>query len=367
MPQLIYANLRRRMGRTTLTAAGIGVGVAAVVALLSLTAGLTRSAGQLIHLGRADLGVFQKDAADPTSSVLPLSLIPRLRAQPGIVDATPLQLVVDAVPREPGAIVFGLDPSGFVARRLVLTAGRLPAGGEAVVGDVLARRLHLSLGDPIAIKDRRLRVAGIYHAGILVEDSGAIVGLGTAQALAGRTPDEATTIAVKLSQATTPAVARRTLSSAFPNLQVISDPNEAIRAGTNALLISKAVVLIVVLALIVGALAVANTMLTAVLERQREMALLSTVGWSPRQLAELVLGEAVGVSLLGTGFGLALGLIASELLPRALGLQDFVSPQITGWGLGRGVLIGVIIGVLGALYPIWRVTRVLPTEVLARG
>jgi uncharacterized membrane protein YbhN (UPF0104 family) len=89
---LIVANLRRRSARTSLTAAGIAVGVASIVALLALSAGLQRTAGQLVHLGRADLGLFQRDAGDPTSSVLPLSLLPRVRAQPEIVGATPLPL-----------------------------------------------------------------------------------------------------------------------------------------------------------------------------------------------------------------------------------------------------------------------------------
>ena len=142
MLALIVANLRRRATRTALTAAGIAVGVAAIVALLALSAGLDRTAGQLVHLGRADLGLFQRDAGDPTSSVLPLSLLRRLRAQPEIVDATPIQLAVSVVERAPSAIVFGVDPNGFVARRLVFTAGHGPAPGQVVVGDLLAMRLH---------------------------------------------------------------------------------------------------------------------------------------------------------------------------------------------------------------------------------
>ncbi len=60
------------------TAAGIAVGVAAIVALLALSDGLNQTAGQLVHLGRADLGLFQKGASDPTASALPLSLLPRV-------------------------------------------------------------------------------------------------------------------------------------------------------------------------------------------------------------------------------------------------------------------------------------------------
>jgi hypothetical protein len=64
---VIGSNLIRRPARTVLTATGIALGVATIVALLSVTAGLKRSAGDLIHLGDADLGIFQKGVADPTS------------------------------------------------------------------------------------------------------------------------------------------------------------------------------------------------------------------------------------------------------------------------------------------------------------
>lgn len=365
MTGLIVANLRRRRTRTALTAAGISVGVAAIVALLALSAGLDRTAGQLVHLGRADLGLFQRDAGDPTSSVLPLSLLPRLRARPEIVDATPIQLAVGAVARAPSGIVFGVDPAGFVARRLVFAAGHGPTPGGAVLGDLLARRLHVVLGEGIRLGDREFRIVGVFHSGIAFEDQGAITTLTDAQALAGRTRQETTTIAIRLAPQVTPAGAKGRLAQAFPGLSAISDPSEAIRAGANSELISKSVLLIVTLALIIGALTVANTMLAAVLERQRELTLLSTIGWSGSQLSALVLGEAVAVSVLGTAAGLLLGILASGLLPSVLGLQSFITPELTAWGLGRAALIGVSIGVLGAVYPIWRARRMWSAPVLA--
>ena len=365
MLALIAANARRRPARTAITAAGIAVGVAAIVALLALSAGLNSTAGQLIHLGRADLGLFQRDAADPTASVVPLALLRRLRAQPEIAEATPIQLVVGALPRDPSAIVFGLDARGFAARLLVLTAGRGPSAGHVALGNVLAGRLHARPGDTIRLRGHLFQVAGVSHAGITLEDSGVITTLADAQALVGRTRQEATTIAVRLSSHTTPSRAKRELQATFPGLSAISDPSEALREGVNSELISKAVLLIVVLALIIGALAVANTMLAAVLERRRELALLATIGWSGSQLALLVLGEAVTVSILGTAVGLLLGSLAAGLLPAALGLQAFISPELTMWVLGRAALIGMTIGVIGALYPIWRARRMWAAAALA--
>jgi putative ABC transport system permease protein len=355
------------MARTAITAAGIAVGVAAIVALLALSAGLDRTAGQLVHLGRADLGLFQRDAGDPTSSILPLSLVARVKAQPEIVDATPLQLVVGAISRTPSSIVFGLRRDGFVERRLVFTAGRAAGNGQVVIGSLLAQQLRARPGQTIHIGGRSFVIAGVYQSGITFEDTGAIVPLGDAQSIAGRTSQEVTSIAVRLAAQVTPSTAERQLAAAFPGVSAISDPSEAIRAGANSDLISKAVLLIVALALIIGALTVANTMLAAVLERRRELAVLTTIGWSGSQLAALVLGEAVAVSILGTAAGVLLGILASGLLPAALGLQSFISPDLTAWGFGRASLIGVSIGVLGAVYPIWRVTRTWSAAALASG
>ncbi len=170
---------------------------------------------------------------------------------------------------------------------------------------------------------------------------------------------------MKLDPRTSLSEAKRELAHSFPGVVVISDPGEAVRAGANTALISKAVLMMVVLALIIGGLAVANTMLAALLERRRELALLSTIGWSSKQLGTLVLAESLVVSLFGTGVGIVLGLGASKLLPGALGLGDFVSPELTPWGIGRAALIGVLIGTLGALYPIWRVSRMRAVLALA--
>lgn len=362
---LIVANVRRRWDRTGITAAGIAVGVAAVVALLSLSSGLNRTAAQLVHLGRADLGLFQADAGDPTSSVLPLAVLHRVRAEPWVERATPLQLVIGAIKAAPSAIVFGLDPNGFAARQLVFTAGHGLSHGDVVVGDTLASQLHLHVGSTLHLDKRSFPVVGIFHSGVTYEDLGAIADLGDAQALAGRTPDEVTTIAVRLKPTISLAKAKRDFARGYPGVSAISDPGEAIRAGANTQLINKAVFFIVVLALIIGGLAVANTMLAALLERRRELALLSTIGWSAPQLGVLVLGEALAVSLIGTAAGLLLGLLAAGLLPGALGLAGFISADVTAWNLGRGALIGVIIGVIGAAYPIWRVTRMWSVVALA--
>ena len=256
---IISTNLLRRPARTIFTALGIALGVATIVALLSFTEGLKQTAAGFVHLGGSDLGIFQANVADPTASVLPVSM---------------------------------------------------------------------------------------------------------AQQLVGR-PGEATDIVVQLAPGTRASSAAKSLEHAFIGTQVITDPQQALRAGANGTLISKAILVIVVIALIVGAISVANTMAMSIMERQRELGLLGTVGWSPVRVASLILGEGVAVSVLGAAVGLFVGVIGGGLLVRALGVSSYVSPSVTAWGLGRGLLVGVAIGVLGGIYPAWRVTRMTPLRALS--
>jgi len=360
------ASLRRRPLRTFLTALGTALGIATIVALLAVAGGAQQSAGRFLDLGASDLGLFQSNAADPTTSILPLSLIPELRATPGISDATPLILLVQEMPASPGAIVFGADQNGFLSRRLVFTSGHMFDGpNQIVIGDTLASQLHLRPGATVSVGHRPLSVTGIYHIGVGIQDTGAYTPLATAQAITGR-QGEATTIAVKLGVGTRPAAARRTITHRFPGTTVIGEGQEAPRAGVSGALLSKAALVIAVLALLIGGIGVMNTMLMSVIERRSEFALLSAVGWSGPQIATRVVVEGVVTTVLGAALGLLLGTIGAHLLVDALGAQLFVSPDVTAWDLGRALLVGVLLGVLGGLYPAWRAARVSPAQVLAQ-
>jgi putative ABC transport system permease protein len=247
----------------------------------------------------------------------------------------------------------------------VLADGQRTLVGQSVlVGDRLAASLGLHPGSTLTIKGRPFRVAGIYHAGILFEDLGAVLSLGAAQQLAARQGEE-TSVVVELGAGTRAGAAAKAIERRFAGTQAIADPEQAVRAGANGTLISKAILVIVVIALIVGGISVANTMALSILERQAELGLLSTVGWSPLRVASLILGEGIAVSVLGAALGLFFGVIGGGLLVRALGVHSYITPSVTAWGLGRGLLVGVAIGVLGGIYPAWRVTRMTPLRALS--
>jgi putative ABC transport system permease protein len=195
------------------------------------------------------------------------------------------------------------------------------------------------------------------------EDQGAALPLPVVQRMLGR-PGDATTIAISIDPGAHAADVGRRLEAAFRGTVAISQPGQVARVDTNTLLIRKAAIVFVALALIIGGIAVANTMLMAVFERRRDFALLLAVGWPRRMVAGLILREGVLLSLAGAAVGLLLGVIGGELIVRAFGASALVSPHVTAWTMARAVLVAAATGALGSLYPAWWVTRLRPAEAL---
>src|SRR5438045_4346538 len=174
---LVVRNLLRRPARTSLTAAVVALGVALIVALLSVTAGAKKPADHLIHVGRADFGLFQAGASDLTLSRLPESLADKVARQPGVAATGRIYLYVTNA-----GLVFGFVPGEFPAKRLVIVEGRR---GEALVGDARARAKGLHPGDTIRIGTRRFRLAGVFHTGDPFEDGGIVLTVDVVPRLAG--------------------------------------------------------------------------------------------------------------------------------------------------------------------------------------
>src|SRR3954471_14329068 len=218
---ILLANLGRRPGRTAFTALGIALGVATIVALLSLGAGLKKTAGGLVHLGDSDFAVFQHGVEDPTASFLPESVERKVKAVPGVGTTGPIMLRVEQIKPHPEAIVFGTPPKGTMAQRLVMLSGRRAAhSGELAIGDILANRMHVAIGDALKVGKRRLKIVGVYHVGQFFVDSGAVVGLHEAQGIVQR-PDEITTVAVQIGTAAHTKQVAKSVARAIPGTDVI--------------------------------------------------------------------------------------------------------------------------------------------------
>jgi putative ABC transport system permease protein len=253
-----------------------------------------------------------------------------------------------------------------VTNRYVFTSGHMFAGpGQAVVGSALAAQLHVRPGGTLQVARRRFKIAGVYHMGVAQQDSGAVIPLAAAQRISGKV-GEATTVAVSLNASTSRRQGTRAIMRRFPGLLVIGDGVPAARAGVNGQMLSNLALVLAVIALVIGGIGVMNTMLMAVVERRTEFALLSAVGWSGPQIALRVMIEGVITTIFGAALGLLLGIVGAHLLVGVLGATEYVAPAVTAWILGRALLVGVLLGVLGGLYPAWRAARVSPAQVLAQ-
>jgi putative ABC transport system permease protein len=360
MVTLVVRNLLRRPARTLLTAAGVALGVGLIVALLAVSSGVQRTAGELIHVGRADFGLFQGDVSDFSRSLLPASLARRVANEPGVAAVARMKLVASTGRKS--FFLFGLDPHEFVWRRLVILDGRAPGLGEALAGDKLGGHV----GDLVHVTKRRsFRVSGVYHSGDAFEDEGAVVALPVAERLAGR-PGEVTTIAVTVTPGRTVQSVARRLERSFPGTVAVTEPSQAIRVDTSSRLIVDTGWIISLLALIVGGIGVTNTMAMSVIERVREIGILRAVGWRGWRIAALIVGEALGIALLALGVGLALGVLAAHVFSDHTSTSGLVRPAFTTGVFAWGLAFALGVALLGAAYPTWRALRLSPIEALRR-
>jgi putative ABC transport system permease protein len=119
-----------------------------------------------------------------------------------------------------------------------------------------------------------------------------------------------------------------------------------------------------VLALVIGAVGVMNTMMLSFFERTREFGVLRAIGWNRRRVLMLVLGEAGLISLGGAMLGVLLGVVAVNLLQNTPQLVGVFEPDYSAAIFWRGLYIAGGMALLGALYPAARAAMLVPLEAL---
>jgi putative ABC transport system permease protein len=363
-------NIARRPVRSTLTVAGIAVAVAAFVALTGMSRAL--EGGWVRSLVERDthLMALRKGAVEILTTTLDESLTTQIKEVSGVRDVAGELVDLVTVPTGQAVLMTGWPDGSFLWQTLPLRDGRVPAADEGrwvIVGEPMAEHLGVRVGDAVAIRGAPFTVAAISQPKAVLNRHALVAPLRAMQRLLDR-PGRVTIFNVRLSRPDDPAAVadtRARLSARFPDVTftesgAVAQQNEilsmlrAVAWGTSTI------------ALLMGLLAVLNTLLMAVTERSREIALLSAMGWPQERVLWLILLEGLVLALVGSGLGTALGVGALHGISRHESLRAFLEIQVGPELLWEVVASGVALGGLGGLYPAWRAVRQPPAEVLQR-
>ncbi|MDZ7705901.1 MAG: ABC transporter permease [Trueperaceae bacterium] len=376
---LALRSLWGRKLRTSLTASGIAVAVAAMVLFLSLGEGLRQVfAEQLRSIGpdiQVSFGEFSLSSLSIVPE-LPLSYQEQLAGEAAVERVTPILFFVRGGFTPGNTLLFqGLPPErdvGAIYGGFEITEGRALSAQDrgsfvGVIGEQLAERREATVGDTIELNSRNpFEIVGVARSGGGFIDNALIVPIDSLQQ-AIDIQDRVTFFALELADTANASAVAERLSEDYPDLgfQTQQDVLGVIEQGIR---ISDVVRLgISVIALIVGAIAVANTVLMSVFERTREFGVVRALGAKPRFLFALVLAESVLLSLVGAAGGVALGrggiaivnivtnnLIGIEVAALTLRLMLF------------SVVVALVMGLLSGLLPAARAARIPIAVAMAR-
>ncbi len=375
------AGLAARRLRSALSALGVAIGIAAMVAVLGVSASSRADLlAEIDRLGTTLLRVSPGQSFLGEESVLPQAAAAMAGRIRGVTATAATRTVAGASVRRspyiPAAETGGITVTA-ADRELAATLGArlrrgrfLDAASErlpvVVLGATAARRLGVArAGVRVWIGDRWWTVAGILAPLALAPglDEAAIVGFPAAERLLGA-DGHPSTVFVRADPGRVLAV--RDLLGATANPErpeevEVSRPSEALEARAAADTAFTSLLLgLGAVALLVGGVGIANVMVVAVLERRPEIGLRRALGARRRHVAQQFLAEAVVLAGAGGAAGAALGAAITAGYAASQGWTVAVPAVAVAGGLGAAVAIGALAG----LYPAIRAARLAPAEAL---
>ena len=391
-------NVTRRKLRSFLTISGIVIGIVALTTMGALANNFNAllDGGAKYYASYVPVGDANSNGVTG-GGVLPLSRASDIAAVPGVARVFPT-ITVQAKPGSLQVLNLGLpdyiasyDPAenGYSALRTSFAAGHAidPNGsGEIVLGSSLAAEFGKKVGDSITLPVRpadasadfvqhTYTVTGILNRTLTAPDTGAFVSLGDAQQLMKEQLPAALRSSYDASQFTE---SFDVYGTAGTNLDRLADRINAQVSGVKAEKPSKIVAALVaggqlfteitmaaaLLALVIGGLAVINTMIMAVTERVREIGLKKAIGATTGAVTREFLLESTFIGfiggLIGFGLGYAVTVLGNAAMPASQGAIFLVTPGLAVLCVGFAVALGATAGILPAL----RAARLDPVTAL---
>jgi len=375
------SGLVARPTRAVLSALGIAIGIAAMIAVVGIsTSSQAELNTQLDSLGTNLLQASQGQDIFGEDVDLPLTTLGSAERVGGVEAAATAGLLADT-----GVYRSSRIPAGNTNGLAVMTASR---GLLEVVGGSVARGTWFTDGTAeyptVVLGSQAARLLGVTEPGrhVLIGgtthlvvgildpvplaaeiDTAALVGEGAGARLTGQ-PVHPTAVYLRVDEERVEEVRSLiapTVQPRSPGDVEVTRPSDALAAKQAAdqaftgLLVGLGSV-----ALLVGGIGVANTMVISVLERRREIGLRRALGATRGHIRSQFLAEALLLSLLGGVAGVVLGLGVTAAFATSKGWPVSVPAGVLAAGLGATIVIGAIAG----LWPAVRAARTPPTEAL---
>jgi putative ABC transport system permease protein len=375
--------LRSRRLRAALSALGIAIGIASMVAVLGISAsGQADLLATIDRLGTNLLSVTPGRSFFGEQAELPKTAQARLTSMPG-VQTTAATYTASGETVRRNALVDENNTSGIAVQatdrqlpatlRMTMASGHFLTAAEeryptVVLGSVAANRLgipDLQATPQVYIGDRYFTVVGILDdvpldSGI---DRAALIGLPVAQRLFDTDPNPSK-IYLRADEDSVTAVRgllAATANPEHPEETDVSRPSDALAAKAAAENAFTSLLLgLGAVALLVGGVGIANVMVISVLERRSEIGLRRALGATRRHITAQFLTESLLLGAIGGVVGATLGAAVTAIYAATQAQPAVVPVLALGGGIGAAVAIGVVAG----LYPSLRAARLSPTEAL---
>jgi putative ABC transport system permease protein len=374
--------VRSRRLRATLSALGIAIGVAAIVAVLGLSA--SSRAGLLAEIDRLGTNLLtvtngQNFFGDTTElSLSAPAMIARIGPVQSVADTASTSASVYRSPLIPSVNTNALSVKAATLDLLPVVGAGIARGRYlnaatatepvAVLGSAAAQRLGIDriyTGERIWLGEQWFYVAGILTPATLAPeiDSSVLVGFPAAKRYLGFDghPDTIYVRAATSQVAAVQSVLAATANPEAPNEVEVSQPSSVLEArakaegALNGLFLGLGAV-----SLLVGAVGVANIMVISVLERRSEIGLRRALGATKGHIRIQFLSEAMLLATLGGAAGVVFGALATGVYATTKHWTVVVPATAWAGGFAAAVAIGAIAGLLPAI----RAARLSPTDAL---
>jgi putative ABC transport system permease protein len=364
MNSLVFSNMLHRPARTAVSIIGIGIGILLIVFTIGLANGTMREraereskvGAEIMFRASGSVGLTGSDALR-----LPVTMAADIAKVEGVGTVVPIaqnsvagndaitgSRLVDGVPFDEYAAMSGIQ---------IVQGRKFVDGGDEIVADTawFARR-KAKIGDKFNLYERNFTIVGTYEpsAGARIK-----IPLSTMQAQLG-SEGMASAFLIKVKGGFTPDQVGDNLHAKYPDDQIIltSELEELYMQGIPALNVFLDVV--VGIAGIISGLIILLTMYTTVTERTRQIGVLKSLGMSNAKIAWTIVQEALLISIGGIIFGLS----GTVLLKYALAQWTTLTVSIQPETVITIIIVGLLSGTAGALYPGLRAARLDAVDAL---